>query len=661
MNKNLVKKAAIPFVLSIVLTGSILPAGCNTGFSHQPSSVTQMKMLVTPDDPAVIQTLKEILAQPIPEVTQQNFFTTFSGYYQDFNRIIDWAGSNIKDVSDQTTHGVADYWQLPSETLALGTGDCEDYAIVLCSLLRAYGVPADSVFVAVGKTDMGIDHAWLDEDYYKGAWRMIDRGDHVLLGGLEDIYSTNLYFNDLNGSHGKPGAAKGSYPFELGFSSYPLSPASINTPAGILSTGAAAQSWYRDLKAGQGMTATIDWLPDSVYSTYNSLPVYPWTVSIYDRDGNKIFTQDSTDVKKTVEFTPAFAGTYEIEVLKRDNLPRSGVVTIDPEGWKIQKPSDLFHNPNPGAVEALGPNAVQLTPEPTPQLPNIDRNALTQFVLDLVNKDRTGGNVAPLTLGNNTSAQAHADDMVNYQYFSRWGTDGADSAMRYTLGGGMSYSMENDYAIKIAWGGGTAGDLENILRSALEQAEAGLMKQTSTFSDPQGKENILYKWNKKVNLGIAYDSDYIFLVEQFEGESIVFSQAPTIQNGILSFSGSNIPGFTIDNNVLVEYDRPMSGLNPAQLNNAVWDTAPRIVAMVSQTKPYIAVSVTQYFQYTNPHSVPLNAPSPAIDPDAGAEPISNLAEWPTLAATTWDVGGTTFSISADLNQVVSRFGAGCTG
>ena len=80
--------------------------------------------------------------------------------------------------------------------------------------------------------------------------------------------------------------------------------------------------------------------------------------------------------------------------------------------------------------------------------------------------------------------------------------------------------------------------------------------------------------------------------------------------------------------------------------------------MVSQAKPYIAVSVTQYFQYTDPHSVPLNAPSPAIDPDAGAEPISNLAEWPTLAATTWDVGGTTFSISADLNQVVSRFGAG---
>ena len=40
---------------------------------------------------------------------------------------------------DDDSHGRREYWQLPSETLLLGTGDCEDKAFLFISLCRASG------------------------------------------------------------------------------------------------------------------------------------------------------------------------------------------------------------------------------------------------------------------------------------------------------------------------------------------------------------------------------------------------------------------------------------------------------------------------------------------------------------------------------------------
>lgn len=45
-------------------------------------------------------------------------------------------------VHDSAAHGVPDYWQSPKETLKRGTGDCDDWGILLYCLLRQAGVPA---------------------------------------------------------------------------------------------------------------------------------------------------------------------------------------------------------------------------------------------------------------------------------------------------------------------------------------------------------------------------------------------------------------------------------------------------------------------------------------------------------------------------------------
>ena len=46
--------------------------------------------------------------------------------------------------------GAEEYWLYPAETLKMGTGDCEDGAILIASLLRCAGIPAWRVNVTAG-------------------------------------------------------------------------------------------------------------------------------------------------------------------------------------------------------------------------------------------------------------------------------------------------------------------------------------------------------------------------------------------------------------------------------------------------------------------------------------------------------------------------------
>jgi predicted transglutaminase-like cysteine proteinase len=58
------------------------------------------------------------------------------------NRLIDYR-------SDKEVYGVLDYWATPREILTAGQGDCEDFAILKMSALRAAGVPAESLALVV--------------------------------------------------------------------------------------------------------------------------------------------------------------------------------------------------------------------------------------------------------------------------------------------------------------------------------------------------------------------------------------------------------------------------------------------------------------------------------------------------------------------------------
>ena len=57
-----------------------------------------------------------------------------------------------------------EFWQLPRETIEWGKGDCEDQAILLCTLVRAIGIPASDVRIVVGLVSLGggTAHAWTE-------------------------------------------------------------------------------------------------------------------------------------------------------------------------------------------------------------------------------------------------------------------------------------------------------------------------------------------------------------------------------------------------------------------------------------------------------------------------------------------------------------------
>ncbi len=128
----------------------------------------EFKALITLDCPCIVECLQNIDPPYEGDPPDQPA-------KDDFDAIRDWVAYNIEYKLDEDVHGVTDYWQTPEETLDLRTGDCEDFAILLCTLLRAYGIGKEHIYIAIGVDNKGYGHAFLIEDWYlDGEWRAIE-------------------------------------------------------------------------------------------------------------------------------------------------------------------------------------------------------------------------------------------------------------------------------------------------------------------------------------------------------------------------------------------------------------------------------------------------------------------------------------------------------
>lgn len=199
----------LPLVEASALLASVIPAVIVAAIvaipNHPPVNSTDpevLKSYITPNEPEIVQMVDETL----------DAWRRWA--YSDFEILSQWVATNIRYVSDRKAHGVDEYFQLPMETIYLGTGDCEDFAFLLCSLLRAYGVPADRVYVAVGEPSEGrYLHAFLVERWYTGEWRAVEpqqgEGSALVIGDMVDFwgeYKIRLCFNDENCLTGSGGA-----------------------------------------------------------------------------------------------------------------------------------------------------------------------------------------------------------------------------------------------------------------------------------------------------------------------------------------------------------------------------------------------------------------------------------------------------------------------
>ena len=73
-----------------------------------------------------------------------------------------YVNARVRFVDDRVQFGVADRWLMPSETLARGQGDCEDFALAKRAMLRTAGVPDRDLYLVVLKDlSRRADHAVL--------------------------------------------------------------------------------------------------------------------------------------------------------------------------------------------------------------------------------------------------------------------------------------------------------------------------------------------------------------------------------------------------------------------------------------------------------------------------------------------------------------------
>ena len=158
------------------------------------------RQLITIQDASVRESLKQILADK-------------TDFRSDFRKIQDWVASQISYSQDSYY-----YWQTPAETLSKRTGNCKDFAVLLCTLSRAAGVPAGDIYVAIGKDRSNKSHAFIIERWLLGTWQVIEPqvGGFIIadLSGMDtaDRYAVTARFNDA-AYYGQPAFITGSETF----------------------------------------------------------------------------------------------------------------------------------------------------------------------------------------------------------------------------------------------------------------------------------------------------------------------------------------------------------------------------------------------------------------------------------------------------------------
>ncbi len=116
--------------------------------------------------------------------------------------------NNVTYKGDFDVHKKAEFWQHPENTFGMGTGDCEDGALLIASLMLIAGVPSYRLKICAGfvqnpsNSNEVIGHAYciflrddetwcvLDWCYYADNRKVVDRNEHKDLPKYKEIWFT---------------------------------------------------------------------------------------------------------------------------------------------------------------------------------------------------------------------------------------------------------------------------------------------------------------------------------------------------------------------------------------------------------------------------------------------------------------------------------------
>lgn len=347
----------------------------------------------------------------------------------------------------------------------------------------------------------------------------------------------------------------------------------------------------------------------------------------------------------------------------------NGVIIVDPQDnrdsvQECEPLGPLFITP----LKAHTPSADQVTSLST----SAATNGVTSvnLMLELINEARTAAGVNPVELGDNIAAKLHAESALANCFSSHWGIDGLKPYMRYSLAGGRQSNAENvaglDYCVTES-DGYAAVNIERQVR----------LTMNGFLLSPGHRANILNKWHKRVNLGLASDRFNFKTVQHFDYDYVEYDELPNIKNGILSFSGTAKNGVQFDEErdllVSIFYDPPPHALTLGQVSRTYcYRSGVRIASLrrplpIGWTWPTDEYTVS-YKPCPDPYDVPANAPAAtsvqeardlwqeAYDAYINAEEITTVVPW--ITASDWQVADESFSVTVELNDLLDKHDEG---
>ena len=292
-------------------------------------------------------------------------------------------------------------------------------------------------------------------------------------------------------------------------------------------------------------------------------------------------------------------------------------------------------------------------------------------MLALINAEREDAGLEPVVLGDNDAAQLHAEASLEGCFASHWGLDGLKPYMRYSLAGGYQSNGENvsglDYCIRASDWYRSIGAIEQEIKETME----------GWMSSPGHRRNILDRWHKKVNIGLAWDRYNFAAIQHFEGDYVEYDRLPRIKDGVLSLEGRVKNGVFFqgerDLGVQIYYDPPTYALTRGQVSRTYCYRSGLQIAslrpLLRGNSYYAEDMFTKVYEpCTDPYAVPADAAAPRSPEesnrfwqaayDASQRTPEQSITVPWITASEWTSSGDAFSVTVHVRDLLARYGIG---
>ena len=371
----------------------------------------------------------------------------------------------------------------------------------------------------------------------------------------------------------------------------------------------------------------------------------------------------------------------QVSTLTASNVPVVAASTPPPSPTAfLTLISPVTETPTPGPPATarprptpIPPTVTPLPPTPTPTYipPHLRHMEYKEYMLELINLERARAGVGPVTLGTNNAVQLKAESAIENCAGSHWGLDGLKPYMRYSLAGGYQSNAENGSGSHYCYGDSDRVRKIEDIKNEVREAMRGWM------DSPGHRRNLLKATHRKVNIGLAWDRYNTAAYQHFEGDYIEYSSVPSLRDGRLALQGVLRNGATLidddDLGIQVFYDPPPHALTRGQLARTYCYSNGLYVASLRQPLPPNWFYRTHQFTITTKPCVdPYDVPSDAKPPRTPSEAMSIFEESysasnsrpsttntvPWITAIAWRQNTNSFEVSADIGQVLNKYGPG---